>query len=103
MRHGGDAIMKYLERELAKHLRQKLIPNKVLMIHGARRVGKTVLIKHLLPELEEDALILNGDDIGVHDLLFRRSAENYRQLLGSSQLLFIDEAQLIPDLDRFSS
>jgi uncharacterized protein len=92
--------MKYLERELAKHLRQKLIPNKVLMIHGARRVGKTVLIKHLLSELEEDALILNGDDIGVHGLLSRRSAENYRQLLGSSQLLFIDEAQLIPDIGQ---
>jgi hypothetical protein len=55
-------------------------------------------VKELLKEIDEPALILNGEDINVHDKLSRRSIENYRQLLGSNKLLYIDEAQKIPEI-----
>ncbi len=42
--------------------------------------------------------MLNGEDITVHDKLAIRSIENYRQLLGSYKLLYIDEAQKIPEI-----
>lgn len=65
---------------------------------GARRVGKTVLVKEILEKVNEPALILNGEDINVHDKLANRSVENYKQILGSFKFLFIDEAQKIPDI-----
>ena len=37
--------MKYLERDITKNIIKKLQPNKVVIVFGARRAGKTVLVK----------------------------------------------------------
>lgn len=98
MRHTNDGIMKYLVRELSENVLNKLQPNKVVIVFGARRVGKTVLVKEMIKRLDEPCLSLNGEDINVHDKLSIRTIENYRQILGSYKLLYIDEAQKIPDI-----
>ncbi len=90
--------MVYLVRDLAGSILKKLQPNKVVVILGARRVGKTVLVKELLKSIEEPVLSLNGEDINVHDKLSIRTVENYRQVLGSNKFLYIDEAQKIPEI-----
>ncbi len=90
--------MIYLRREIANNILKKLQPNKVVIVFGARRVGKTVLVKEILEKLDEPVLILNGEDINVHDKLAIRSVENYKQLIGSYKVLYIDEAQKIPDV-----
>ena len=90
--------MDYLVRDLSKNIIKKLQANKVVMLLGARRVGKTVLVKEVLNQVNEPVLTLNGEDINVHDKLAIRSVENYRQILGSYKLLYIDEAQKIPEI-----
>lgn len=90
--------MEYLVREITQNLINKLQPNKVVIVYGARRVGKTVLVKKILEEITEPVLRLNGEDIHVHEKLAIRTVENYRQLLGSYKFLYIDEAQKIPDI-----
>jgi len=90
--------MDYLVRDLSKNIIKKLQSNKVVIIFGARRVGKTVLVKEILDQVNEPVLILNGEDINVHDKLAIRSVENYKQILGSYKLLYIDEAQKIPEI-----
>jgi len=61
--------MKYLKRELSDSILNKLQPNKVVVLYGARRVGKTILVKNILRTINEPVLILNGEDINVHDKL----------------------------------
>lgn len=90
--------MNYLVRELSKNILKKLQPNKVVIVFGARRVGKTVLVNEILEQVDEPVLTLNGEDINVHDKLAIRSVENYKQILGSYKLLYIDEAQKIPEI-----
>jgi hypothetical protein len=90
--------MNYLVRDIAQNIQNKLQANKVVIIFGARRVGKTMLVKEILNTLNEPVLILNGEDINVHDKLSIRSAENYKQLLGSYRFLYIDEVQKIPEI-----
>ncbi|MCK5702337.1 MAG: AAA family ATPase, partial [Cyclobacteriaceae bacterium] len=90
--------MIYLVRELSENIQKKLQPNKVVIVFGARRVGKTVLVKEILDKVNEPYLSLNGEDITVHDRLAIRSVENYKQLLGFYKLLYIDEAQKIPEI-----
>jgi len=82
--------MDYLVRNLSKNIIKKLQSNKVVIVFGARRVGKTVLVKELLEKINEPVLSLNGEDINVHDKLAIRSVENYKQLLGSYKLLYIE-------------
>ncbi|MFN5090764.1 MAG: ATP-binding protein [Bacteroidota bacterium] len=90
--------MIYLVRELSNLILKKLQPNKVVILSGARRVGKTMLVKEILATVNEPILRLNGDDINVHDKLSIRSIENYKQILGTCKLLYIDEAQKIPEI-----
>ena len=90
--------MEYVSREITTLLTEKIKPGKVLIIAGARRVGKTFMLKELIKDFNEPSLFLNGEDINTHNLLARRSAEHYRQLAGSKKLLVIDEAQKIPDI-----
>lgn len=85
-------------RDISQNIEKKLQSNKVVIVLGARRVGKTVLVKELLGRINEPVLTLNGEDINVHDKLAIRSVENYRQILGSYKLLYIDEAQKIPEI-----
>ena len=90
--------MIYLVRELSELILKKLQPNKVVILYGARRVGKTMLVKEILANVNEPILRLNGDDINVHDKLSIRSIENYKQILGTYKLLYIDEAQKISEI-----
>lgn len=87
-----------IKRELEEKIIRKLHPNKVVVITGARRTGKTFLLREIITGLKEDYLFLNGEDINTHLLLEKRSAENYRNILGTEKILIIDEAQKIPGI-----
>lgn len=91
----------FIPRSLSKRLKKRLKPNKVLLVTGARRVGKTELMKELATEIETNkVMILNGEDQDVQDALAQRSLSNYRRILGDTDLLIIDEAQVIPDIGK---
>lgn len=86
----------YINRVIKDSFLKKLKPNKVLLLLGARRVGKTSFINQLLKEeIKEDYIMLNGEDTETQIELSYNSAEKYKSLLGGKKLLVIDEAQKI--------
>ena len=85
-------------RILQEKITERMIPNRVMLIFGARRVGKTVLMKQIVSEFEGKSLVMNGEDYDTLRLLDERSISNYRNLLNGIDLLAIDEAQHIPDI-----
>lgn len=92
-------MKEYLKRAVIEEFKKKIIPNKVLILLGARRVGKTELIKNYLKDIpSESYLQLNGEDINDISLIKERSVNNYKRLLSGLDLLVIDEAQNIPEI-----
>jgi len=90
---------KQLKRALADDFGDSIKSNKVLILFGARRVGKTELLKNYLKGINSsEYLLLNGDDQATTDLLNERTVVNYKRLMGKQTLLIIDEAQKIPDI-----
>ena len=89
-------IIRIQEKELAKIL----MPQKVTLLLGARRVGKSILIENFLEKYKGSFLLLNGEDEDTHELLAKRTAANYKRLLNGYDLLVIDEAQAIPDIGK---
>ena len=89
----------YFKRAVFDNFNKKVLPNKVLVLLGARRVGKTELIKNYLKTVPvETYLQLNGEDINDANLLQERSVANYKRFLTNIDLLVIDEAQTIPEI-----
>lgn len=88
-------------RRIAEFLiNKKIQPNKVILLLGARRVGKTEILKKIESEAKEKVIFLNGDDVETHNLLEVRSTANYKRLLGDCHFLIIDEAQEIPEIGK---
>lgn len=86
-----------LPRLLAQSISKRFGQNKVLLLFGTRRVGKTHLIRELA-KTQSDALILNGEDFDVQSLLSNRSIASYSRIIGNHKLLIIDEAQAVPNI-----
>jgi hypothetical protein len=89
-----------IERAYHSIINKKIKPNKVLVLLGARRVGKTQLVNDIIKNTLEKVLALNGDDIETHNLLEIQSTANYKRVLGDTKFLVIDEAQEIPNIGK---
>jgi len=87
-------------RKLYDTILQNIDKQKVSILLGARRVGKTKLLSEIRSSLNEKCLWLNGEDKTAGDILEDRSIANYKRLLQGYQLLIIDEAQYIHDIGR---
>ena len=87
-----------IKRLLQEKISKRITPGKVVIIYGARRVGKTVLLRELVNSFEGKTLLLNGEDYDVQSMLANRSVANYRHLFNGVELVAIDEAQNIPNI-----
>lgn len=92
--------MENIHRLLQKVITENLTSNKVCMLLGARRVGKTVLIKEIQKSFQRNVMYLNAEDIPTQQVLMERSIFNYQRLLSGVDLLIIDEAQTIKDIGK---
>lgn len=91
--------MKIIKRAILDDFKAQIKPGKVLLLLGARRVGKSHLLKRIISELDpSELLLLNGEDQTTIDRMAVRSVEHFKLLLGNVKFLFIDEAQNIPDI-----
>lgn len=88
--------METIRRILHDKIIDRMMPNKVMIIYGARRVGKTYLMKQIIKDFKGMTLYLNGEDYETLSLLEKQSVSNYQHLLEGVNLLAIDEAQNIP-------
>lgn len=87
-----------IDRTLLQQLVGNIKKQKVTLLLGARRVGKTALLEMLQALYKAETIWLNGEDALIAELLAERSVSNYKRLIGKHQILIIDEAQFIPDI-----
>jgi uncharacterized protein len=88
-----------IPRLLQTKLQTEIIAgNKVILLFGARQVGKTTLVRHLLSHLPYRVLRINADEQRYVDVLSSRDLRQLRDLTAGYELLFIDEAQRVPEI-----
>ena len=88
-------VSRILQKEIEKNLFQK----KVILVIGARQIGKTTLLKQVIKNREEKSLWLNADESDIRILL--ENATTSTQLLhlfGTAKLIVIDEAQQVENI-----
>ena len=87
-----------IHRKLEETVIGKIGTNKVILILGTRRVGKTYLINRVSERVTGKKLLLNAEDFDVQEVLKKRTVANYQRLINDTTLLIIDEAQAIPEI-----
>lgn len=87
-----------LQRFIENTLEQKIGSNKVLLLFGTRRVGKTFMVRQLLAATKQKYLLLNGEDLDTQRLLSQRTKSAYNRFLKDIKLLVVDEAQAVPEI-----
>ena len=92
--------MNYISRTVEKEIKSSMFKGKAIIVFGARQVGKTTMIENILKKQlkENEVLYLNGDDTDVRQLFREYNEVKLRNLIGGRKILFIDEAQRIPDI-----
>lgn len=70
---------------------------KVFVLYGPRRVGKTALIKRLSEGFSGRIFSGSGDNQEVREILSAQKLTRLQSAFGNYQMVFIDEAQRIPD------
>ncbi len=88
--------MKDIKRQLQKAIEKRIGDNKVLLLFGTRRVGKTKLLQAIQQNYRKPCLVLNAEDLDVQATITNRTAANYKRLIGKHKLIMIDEAQAVP-------
>jgi predicted AAA+ superfamily ATPase len=87
-----------IHRDLEKIVKSQFGLGKVILLMGARQVGKTTLLKALLSDRASDTLFLNGDEPDVPTLFENISSARLKQIFGEKKIVVIDEAQRIKNI-----
>ena len=99
-----------LKRKFKEKLNRWLSSNKVLLVDGARQVGKTYLIDEFCKESFENYIYINlaldtkaakafSQAKNVNDFLLVVSAFSTSPLIPEKTVVFIDEIQMAKDID----
>jgi hypothetical protein len=68
-------IMNFIQRKIQKTIEDHLFKGKIIVIYGARQVGKTTIIKEI-QEKYPDSIYFNCDEPEVRDALTDASSVN---------------------------
>ncbi len=90
--------MSQIARQIVKEIQKDCFKGKVILLLGARQVGKSTLIKMLSFDKEIETLWLDGENADVNLLLQNANSERLKQIAGNHRVIVIDEAQKINEI-----
>lgn len=91
----------HIKREIIESIKTELDrqQSKIIVIYGARQVGKTTLVENVLADNRDQKILrINGDRIGNNTFISSRDLQKLESLVFGYDILFIDEAQRIPEI-----
>lgn len=87
-----------VKRTIQKNIEKALFKGKIVIIYGARQVGKTTLVKAIQKKHANDSLYLNCDEPDIRRALEEKTSTEIKAFLGNKKLVILDEAQRIKNI-----
>ena len=89
-----------VSRIIQQHIEENLFKQKVILLIGARQIGKTTLLREVVKNSTAKSLWLNADELDIKQQLeTATTSTQLLQLFGNAKLIIIDEAQDIGRLN----
>lgn len=87
-----------IKRALQPIIESRLFKGKIIILYGARQVGKTTLIKNIQNKFPDSSLYLNCDEPDIRALLTDTTSTKLKSFIGNKNLILIDEAQRVKNI-----
>ncbi len=87
-----------ITRLLTERIKARIGNKKAILILGLRQTGKTTLVKNIIAGYSGKAMYLNADEPFDRQQLTNASSAQLRHLVGTHELVVIDEAQRVPNI-----
>lgn len=82
------------------HMEQWLFRGKILILYGARQVGKTTLSKTFLAPFGDDGAYFNCEIQSVQSALSVQEPLALQRFIGNKKIVVLDEAQFVPGIGK---
>lgn len=86
-----------ITRQIQKDVEKALFHGKIVVIYGARQVGKTTMVKKIIEKYNE-SLYLSCDELDIRNALTDKTSTELKSFIGSNKLIVIDEAQRVKNI-----
>jgi predicted AAA+ superfamily ATPase len=87
--------MEIVQRIAQSSIQKWLYKGKVLVVTGARQVGKTTMLKSMFADENNEILWLNADETRVRTRLSELDVLSLQNIIGRYKIVIIDEVQRI--------
>ena len=90
--------MKIIKRIIQEKIENVLFKGRIIIVYGARQVGKTTLIREIQKKFKDQSVYFNCDEPDIREAFTDRSSTELKNLIRNKTLLFIDEAQRVRNI-----
>jgi len=88
-----------VQRTIQNRVKRELFKGKIIIIYGARQVGKTTLVKQIQKSCQKKSRYLNCDEPDIREALTNKTSTEIKAFLGDEhKLIILDEAQRVRDI-----
>ncbi|MBN1618312.1 ATP-binding protein [Candidatus Dojkabacteria bacterium] len=88
-----------IKRIITEQLKNSVLSSgKIVILYGARQVGKTTLVKDISESLNLNSLYISADESDLAEIFSSQSLQKMKEIVGNKELLIIDEAQRIENI-----
>ena len=87
-----------IERTIKKAILKSLFHGKVVILYGARQVGKTTLSREIQALHKAASIYLNCDEPDIREAFTDKTSTQMKAFIGDKKLVILDEAQQVRNI-----
>jgi len=87
-----------IQRTIQQSIEKALFKGKIIVLYGARQVGKTTLVQQIIKNITASSRYFNCDEPDIRSALTDKTSTELKSFLGGSALVVIDEAQRVKNI-----
>ncbi|MBI2967580.1 MAG: ATP-binding protein [Bacteroidetes bacterium] len=87
-----------ISRILQPFIEKELFKGKIIILYGARRTGKTTLVKEIRNKYNGKSGYFSCDEPDIRDAFTEKTSTELKKILGDNKLVILDEAQRVKNI-----
>lgn len=90
--------MHFIPRIALNQIGNSLFKRKIIVIYGARQVGKTTILKQIQAKYPSDSIYLDCDEPDIREAFTDKTSTAMKAFFGAKRLVLLDEAQRVRNI-----